>query len=120
MIVTAFAAGDRGALKNLLEKDVYEGFDKAISDRDAAGHKVEFTFGGLPKSDLFEASLEKRTASVTIQFNAEIVSATRDADGNLIEGNADQVVTIADEWTFARSTRARDPNWKLVATNQLD
>jgi len=36
MIVTAFAAGDRKTLKPLLEKDVYDGFEKAIADREAA------------------------------------------------------------------------------------
>ena len=29
---------------------------------------------------------------------------------------ADQVTSIADEWTFARNPKSRDPNWKLVAT----
>ena len=120
MIVTAFASGDRKTLKNLLDKEVYDGFDAAIADREAKGLTVDFTFVGLPQIELSEASLEKRIASVTIQFNAEVVSATRDTDGNLVEGNGDQVNTIADEWTFARNTSARDPNWKLVATNQLD
>lgn len=120
MIVTAYAAGDRKTLKNLLEKDVYEGFEAAIADRESQGHTVDFTFVGLPKVDLSDASLEKRVAQVTIQFKAEVVSATRDADGNLVEGNSDQVITISDEWTFARNTKSRDPNWKLVATDQLD
>ena len=120
MIVTAFAAGDRRTLKNLLEKDVYDDFETAIAERESQGHQVDFTFVGLPKIEISEAGLDKRLAQVTIQFKAEVVSATRDADGNLVEGNADQVVTIADEWTFARNTRSRDPNWKLVATDQLD
>lgn len=119
MIVTAFAAGDRATLKNLLEKDVYDGFARAISDREAAGQKIDFTFVGLPKVEISEATLDKRDAQVTVRFDAEVVSATRDRDGNLIEGNADQVQTIADEWTFARNPKSRDPNWKLVATNQL-
>lgn len=120
MIVTAFAQGDRKALKNLLEKDVYEGFEKAISDREAAGNKIDFTFVGLPRIEISEAEFDKRNANLTIRFYAEVVSATRDKDGNLIEGNADQVTTIADEWTFARSPKSRDPNWKLVATSQLE
>ena len=120
MIVTAFAAGDRQTLKNLLDKDVYEGFEKVIRDREAAGRKVDFTFVGLPKVEISEAELDKRSANVTIRFHAEVVSATRDKDGNLIEGNADQVANIADEWTFARSPKSRDPNWKLVATSQLE
>jgi predicted lipid-binding transport protein (Tim44 family) len=120
MIVTAFAQGDRKTLKNLLDKDVYDGFERAISEREAAGNKVDFTFVGLPKIEISEAELDKRSALVTLRFHAEVVSATRDRDGNLIEGNADQVKTIADEWTFARNPRSRDPNWKLVATSQLE
>ena len=119
MIVTAFATGDRKTLKNLLEKDVYDGFERAIADREAAGRKVDFTFVGLPKVEISDADYDKRETRVAVKFNAEVVQATRDKDGTLIEGNADQVQTIADEWTFARNPKSRDPNWKLVATNQL-
>jgi predicted lipid-binding transport protein (Tim44 family) len=119
MIVTAFATGDRKTLRNLLEKDVYDGFERAIAEREAAGRKVDFTFVGLPKIEISDADLDKRDARVAVKFNAEVVQATRDKDGTLIEGNADQVQTIADEWTFARNPKSRDPNWKLVATNQL-
>ncbi|HVY50225.1 MAG TPA: Tim44/TimA family putative adaptor protein, partial [Devosia sp.] len=119
MIVTAFATGDRKTLKTLLEKDVYDGFEKAIADREAAGRKVDFTFVGLPKVEISEAELDRRDARVAVRFNAEVVQATRDREGTLVEGNADQVQLIADEWTFARNPKSRDPNWKLVATNQL-
>ena len=103
MIVTAFAAGDRATLKNLLEKDVFDGFQRAITDREAAGQKIDFTFVGLPKVEFSDAEFDKKNVLVTIRFHAEVVSATRDKDGNLVEGNADQVQTIADEWTFARN-----------------
>ncbi len=58
MIVTAFAEGDRKTLKNLLEKDVYEGFERAIAEREAAGRKVDFTFVGLPKIDISDADYD--------------------------------------------------------------
>jgi predicted lipid-binding transport protein (Tim44 family) len=119
MIVTAFATGDRQTLKNLLQKDVFDGFDKAIDDREAAGRKIDFTFVGLPKIEISDAEVDKRDARVAVKFTAEVVQATRDKDGALLEGNADTVQTIADEWTFARAPKSRDPNWKLVATNQL-
>ncbi len=119
MIVTAFATGDRKTLRNLLEKDVYDGFERAIADREGAGRTVDFTFVGLPKIEIADADYDKREVRVAVRFNAEVVQATRDKDGTLIEGNADQVQVIADEWTFARNPKSRDPNWKLVATNQL-
>jgi predicted lipid-binding transport protein (Tim44 family) len=120
MIVTAYAAGDRPTLKNLLEKDVFDGFQRAIAEREAAGQTVDFTFVGLPKVEISEAEYDRKNVLVTVRFHAEVVSATRDKDGNLVEGNADQVQTIADEWTFARNPKSRDPNWKVVTTSQLD
>ena len=119
MIVVAYAQGDRRTLKNLLDKDVYEGFERTIAEREAAGQKVDFTFVGLPKVEIAEAELDRRNALVTIRFHAEVVSATLDKDGALIEGSTEQVNTIADEWTFARNPKSRDPNWKLVATRPL-
>tara|TARA_R110000868_G_scaffold278125_1_gene537951 strand:- start:7842 stop:8555 length:714 start_codon:yes stop_codon:yes gene_type:complete len=120
MIVTGYATGDRATLKNLLEKDVYEGFQSAITEREAAGQTVDFTFVGLPKVEYSDAEFDKKTVTLTVRFHAEVVSATRDKDGNLVDGNADQVQTIADEWTFARNPKSRDPNWKVVSTSQLD
>jgi predicted lipid-binding transport protein (Tim44 family) len=120
MIVTGFAAGDRATLKNLLEKDVYDGFERAIKEREAAGHKIDFTFVGLPKVEISAAEADKRSVYVTVRFHAEVVSATLDKDGTLIDGHAEQVTNIADEWTFARNPKSRDPNWKLVSTSQLE
>jgi len=119
MIVTAFARGDKGSLKDLLEKDVYEGFVTAIDAREADGQKVDFTFVALPNIEYLQAELEKRIASITLRFDAQVVSATKDSDGRLVEGDEERVIDIADEWTFARNTRSRDPNWKLVATDQI-
>jgi predicted lipid-binding transport protein (Tim44 family) len=120
MVLTAYAEGDRKTLKNLLEKDIYEGFEHAMAEREAAGRKVDFTFVGLPKIEISHASLDKRNALLSIQFHADIVSATHDKDGALVEGHPGEVKVIADEWTFARNPKSRDPNWKLVATNQLE
>lgn len=120
MIVTAYAAGDRTMLKNLLEKDVFEGFQRAITEREAAGQTVDFTFVGLPKVEISEAEYDRKNVLITVRFHAEVVSATRDKDGALVEGHAEQVQTIADEWTFARNPKSRDPNWKVVTTSQLD
>jgi predicted lipid-binding transport protein (Tim44 family) len=53
---------------------------------------------------------------VTVKFQSQLVSVTRDKSGNVIDGNADKVTEVTDVWTFARDISSRDPNWKLVAT----
>lgn len=116
MIVTAFAEGDRRSLKGLLSKDVYDGFDAAITERDRRSEKVESRFVSIDSADIVGAELRGRTAQLTIKFNSQLVTVTRDKDGTVIDGNAEKVTDVTDSWTFARDVSSRDPNWKLVAT----
>jgi predicted lipid-binding transport protein (Tim44 family) len=119
MVVTAFAQGDRQSLKNLLARDVYEGFAKAIDDREKAGNVVESRFVGIDKTEVANADLKGKKASVTLRFVAEFISATLNRAGEVIEGDPKQVRQVTDVWTFERDTASRDPNWKLVATDEL-
>ena len=116
MIVTAYAQGDRRTLKNLLSKEVYDGFEAAIKERESRGEKVETRFVSIDKADLIGADVKGKTAQVTVRFVSQLVSVTRDRDGNVIDGNPDKVTDVTDVWTFARDLSSRDPNWKLVAT----
>ena len=116
MIVKGFADGDRATLKPLLAKDVFDGFDAAIAAREARGEKNETTFVSTEKSLIHDAHLRGRTAQVTIRFQSKMITVTRGADGTVTDGSPDQVADVFDPWTFAREVDARDPNWRLVAT----
>jgi len=116
MIVNAYAEGDRRTLKNLLAREVYDGFDAAITERQKRGETVENRFVSIDESDITAAEMRGRTAQLTVKFQSKLVSATRDKNGNVIDGSADKVTEVTDVWTFARDTSSRDPNWKLVAT----
>ena len=56
-------------------------------------------------------------ADITLAFGTEFISAHTGSDGQLVEGDPQAVRTVTDVWTFSRDTRARDPNWHLVATS---
>jgi predicted lipid-binding transport protein (Tim44 family) len=116
MIVTAFAEGNRKALKNLLSKEVFDGFAGAISDREARGEIIDQSFVGINKADLLEAELKNGTAQVTVKFVSELISATRDRAGAVISGDTKKIKEVVDIWTFAREVASRDPNWRLIAT----
>jgi predicted lipid-binding transport protein (Tim44 family) len=116
MVVTAFATGDRRALRSLLAREVYEGFEAAIRDRESRGETAETRFISIDKADLIGAELRGKTAHVTVRFVSQLVSVTRDRNGAVIEGSPDRVTDVTDVWTFARDISSRDPNWKLVAT----
>jgi predicted lipid-binding transport protein (Tim44 family) len=116
MIVTAYATGDRRSLKGLLERDVYDGFEAVIRQREARGETVETRFVSIDASEIISAQLRGRTAQITLRFVSQLVSATRNRNDNVIDGSADSVTTVTDVWTFAREVMSRDPNWKLIAT----
>ena len=116
MIVTAFAGGDRRQLRGLLSREVFDGFDAAISERERRSETVETRFVSIDASTITAAELRNRTAQITIRFVSKLVSATRDRAGAVIDGSADKVTDVTDVWTFARDISSRDPNWKVVAT----
>jgi predicted lipid-binding transport protein (Tim44 family) len=116
MIVTAFANGDRRQLRNLLSREVFDGFDAAITDRERRGETAESRFVSIDGSTVTAAELRNRTAQVTIRFVSKLISATRDRTGAVIDGNAEKVTDVTDVWTFARDVSSRDPNWKVIAT----
>jgi predicted lipid-binding transport protein (Tim44 family) len=116
MVVTAFAQGDQRTLKNMLSREVFDGFDAAIRERETRGETVETRFVSIDKAEIVAAELRGRTAQVTVRFVSQLISVTRDREGNVIEGAPDKVTEVTDVWTFARDVSSRDPNWKLVAT----
>lgn len=116
MIVGAFAAGDRRTLKNLLAREVYDGFDAAIRERETKGETIESRFVSLETAEIIGAEMRGTTAQVTVRFVSQLITATRDKSGAVVEGNPDKVTDVTDVWTFARDLTSRDPNWKLVAT----
>jgi predicted lipid-binding transport protein (Tim44 family) len=116
MIVMAFAQGDRRALKDLLRKDVYEGFEKAITERERRGERVETTFVSIDKAEMLGAEVRGGTGEIMVRFQSKLITATRDASGSVVDGSPDAVVDVTDVWTFDRDLGSRDPNWRLIAT----
>ena len=120
IILTAFASADMDELKPLVSDEVYGNFAKAIKGREQAGHVMEDTLVGINKSEMVEAYMEDDNAFITIKFVSEQVNAIRDENGDVVEGDANVILTVTDFWTFARDTTVVDPNWLLVATRSLE
>lgn len=116
LIVSAFAQGDTKTLRGLLSRDVYEGFERAIQEREKRGEKAETTFVSIDKAEMVAVEVRNRVAQITMRFVSKLITATRDAAGKVIEGNPEAVVDVTDTWAFARALGTRDPNWQLVAT----
>ena len=121
MIVTAFAQGDRKTLKDLLSREVYEGFERAITERERRGETVETTFVSIDKAEIAGAELQGKTAQIVVRFLSKLITATRDASGSVVDGSPEAVADVTDVWTFARSLAAATPtgsSWRPKRGNE--
>ena len=116
MIVTAFAEGNRKVLKDLLSKEVFEGFSEVIADRESRAEQIDQSFVGINKANIVEAEVKGGLAQLTVKFVSQLISATRDKSGAVIGGDPQKIKEVTDIWTFAREVASRNPNWRLVAT----
>jgi predicted lipid-binding transport protein (Tim44 family) len=120
MIVTAFAEGNRKLLKDLLSRDVYDGFNGAITDRESRNEQVDQSFVGIDKADIVESEVKSGIASITVRFVSQLISATRDKAGAIINGDPQRIKEVTDIWTFSRDISTAkmraNPNWRLIAT----
>jgi predicted lipid-binding transport protein (Tim44 family) len=116
MIVEAFAGGEKDALRPLLADEVYEGFARAIDERQAAGQTLDTQLIAVRKAEVVEAGMQDTVARVLVRFTSEQVNVLRDAEGKPVEGDSGTADEVVDLWTFERDTRSSDPNWALVET----
>ncbi len=120
MILMAFENGDLSEVRGFLSDEVAETFDSVIADREAQGLTIEANFVGLREIALHDAAFDRESSEgdVTVRFTGELTSVVRNADGEVIEGNATDIKRQRDVWTFSRTMGTNDPNWVLVATGE--
>jgi predicted lipid-binding transport protein (Tim44 family) len=120
MVLEAFWKGDREALRHLVGGHVLAAFEEAITEREAAGHRLENRLVLIERTVIEDARLKGRDAEIEVRFDADIASVTRDAEGSLVAGTLTDAVEAHDVWTFRRTLGSADPNWLLVDTDHVD
>ncbi|MDT1062775.1 Tim44/TimA family putative adaptor protein [Paracoccus sp. CPCC 101403] len=118
MILMAFERGDISEVRAFLAPPVAAAFESVIADRKARGLTTEAQYLGTRETALTAAEFNPATrqAEISIRFVGEMIVATRDAQGNVVDGDPKAARKQRDTWTFARQMGSQDPNWQLVAT----
>ena len=114
MIVAAFAAGNRVALRPLLGDETYAAFEQAISAREKAEETQVSEIKAMHHMSIDSAELKGRIGLVTARIVSDQISYTQDKNGRPLTGT-DAVTEITDLWTFERDLSQQDPTWRLMA-----
>ena len=103
IIITAFNKGDKNTLKNLVSKNVYSAFEKAI---DTGSNNPNSQFYSLVIDSVEDAKVESGKISIAVNFISE----------QIISNNEESVVKNKDTWVFEKLESSTNPAWILVST----
>ncbi|MGF1500192.1 MAG: Tim44/TimA family putative adaptor protein [Paracoccaceae bacterium] len=120
MVLMAYEEGDRATLQDLLTPDVYQAFERVIRSREEQGLAVDAKFIGVRdiRVDSLRYDAETAEADLTLRFVGEMITAVRDKEGRIVEGDPNEVRRQTDIWTFSRVMGSQNPNWLLSATGE--
>ena len=103
IIITAFNKGDKGTLKNLVSKDVYNAFELAIN---SGSNNPNSQFYSLVIDGVEDAKVEDGKISIAVNFTSE----------QILSDNEDSIVKNKDTWVFEKPESSTGPAWLLVST----
>ncbi len=115
-VITDFSDNDNKITtsKPLLNKEIFNQFDKALKDRSSRGHFAEITFIGVNSAIIKEHKKIGNILNVTVDFIAEVITCIKDKDKKIVSGDPEKIKKIYDTWVFSRDITSPNPNWQLV------
>ena len=116
MILKNYADGDLKPIKNIISKDVYNGFNEAINERKNKNKRLVNELIAFDKADIIEAKIERKSALLTVEFYSRIITYVTDENDQVIEGSKDNPVSVIDQWTFKKALKDKSPSWQLIST----
>ncbi len=103
IIISSFNNGDKKTLKNLVSKDVYSAFEKAIDEKT---NNPESQFYSLIVEGIADAKVENDIISISVNFISE----------QMLNNDEGSIVKNKDTWTFEKPTNSSSPIWILTQT----
>ena len=103
IIISSFNNGDKKTLKNLVSKDVYSAFEKAIDEKT---NNPESQFYSLIVEGIADAKVENNTISISVNFISE----------QMLNNDEGSIVKNKDTWTFEKPVNSSSPKWTLTQT----
>ena len=113
-ILTSFSKGDKESLKSLLTEKMQASFSSAIEDRKSKKIKSELTFVGIKSSAIQKFEKTAEALFFTVKFVSEIISAKKNQDNKIVEGDPNKIKTVIDHWKFTKKISSVNPNWYLA------
>ncbi len=113
-ILKEYSNNNSNALVKLVSKNIYTTFEKQIKEREKAGEDLEITVISVKDPEIRNIKIEKKNiAHIKLGFDSEQVQIKKDKNGEIIDGDNNQILAIKEFWTFSKNLKNDDPIWIL-------
>ena len=113
-IIKSYSQDKIDSLKKLVSKDMFETFKKEINNRKKKKESLDITLIGIKTPEIIEAEIfNKNFIRLTLKFITEQIQTTKNTNGEIIDGDSNQILSITELWTFSKNFTNKDPNWTL-------
>ena len=112
-ILKSYSESNLKRLESLLDKDIFSEYEKDIENRLKKKENFQITLIGVNDPLIKEVSLVKNIAKIVLQYDSEQIHVTRNSNGDIIEGDINQILSIKEKWTFSRKLNSKNQNWTL-------
>ena len=103
IIISAYNQGEKKTLKELVSKDVFAAFEKAIDNKT---NNPNSQFYSLVIDGVEDAKVENNVVKITLRFTSE--QFTNDDEKTVIKKQ--------DLWAFEKKADSKSPEWILTST----
>ena len=115
-IVEAFSKGEISKLEPLLSEPLFEGFKQAIEQREDGQLSSETNIVSIKSAQIHNVTVKQDQVNITVEYVTDQIKSTRNAEGEIVDGDPDTIEAVTDLWTFNRNIKSKNPNWILVKT----
>jgi predicted lipid-binding transport protein (Tim44 family) len=114
-IQAAWTSRDLPAMQKSATPEMITYFGEMLADHDRRGVRNQISQVRLLSGDLAEAWAEGNREYATVAMKFGMIDVTVDAQGRVVEGDANRPTTATELWTFIRQRGGR---WMLSAIQQ--
>ncbi len=114
IVFNAYAQGRADEIEGLVTQSMYKAFDLAIKDRNKNQHVVDGKIESLNTPEISDIKIIEDKVSIYVKFVSEQTNITKDAFGNIIEGDPNFVDNISETWVFEKKLKDKGNKWLLA------
>ena len=114
-ILMSYSKNELEKLSELLDKDLFNAYSTEINQRKKKKLTLDIDIIELKEPVIKSVELVKtKDARIKIEFQSQQIQTTKNDDGEIVEGDVNQILNIKELWIFSKQLGNKSPIWKLV------